>query len=232
MELTDCVGQFTDFTFPGDTNPGQHPPGWNRETERPTSGIIMESWKCQRVSWGPFERGPVSMLFESHTNGFSPPKCQIKATGTEAILTSWWISDADLAAYAQTMYHAPALFGTFDFTASNVGPIIQHKISWGLPGKPASSFDVVEGQDYRPADPSPLLRVFWFDNSTVHLMDQYAINSLPNSPGDLVTGKMYPPMLMAKTTENYVSEGEWYRDSRLSADFASFKDLQCNEPGL
>ncbi|HUR26393.1 MAG TPA: hypothetical protein VM327_10315 [Candidatus Thermoplasmatota archaeon] len=192
---------------------------------------MMDAWQCQRVSWGAFERGPVQMLFESHTNGASPPKCQIQATGAEFFLNSWWISDPGLAKYGREMYGAPTYYAPINFTSSSTGPVVQHAASWGLPGKGDSHFDVVEGQDYHPAGPSPLLRYFWFEESVVHLMDQHTIQSLPQSAGELVTGKMYPPMLLSKVVSDFVSSGNWAKASSMEADFASFKDLQCNEPG-
>jgi hypothetical protein len=230
MKLTDCIGQFTDTTLVGDANPGQHPPGWERQSDRPTNGVGMDVWKCQRVSWGTYERGPVTMLFESHTNADSPSKCRITATGSESILTSWWISDADLAILAQTLYHAPAVFASVNFTSTTVGSVVQHAVAWGLPGQGISHFEVLEGQSYSSGT-SPLLRYFWFDGQVVHLMDQTIVQSLPQSAGELVTGKMYPPMMMAKISQDYVSQGEWYQDAHMDADFASFKDLQCSEPG-
>jgi hypothetical protein len=155
----------------------------------------------------------------------------MNATGTESLLNSWWINDADLAGFARTAYHAPALFAPINVTTTSVGTMVQHTISWGLQGQGVSQFTVGEGQSYSQSLPLAL-RYFWFDGSTVYIMDQHPTRSLPEGLGEFVTGKMYPPMLMAKVNENYVSQGaNWFKDANMGADFASFKDLQCNELG-
>src|SRR5436190_19001678 len=78
FELNGCEGIFATNYVEANYVDAQPPIGWGPASS-PIVSVTLEAQVCDRIATGPFERGPISIVYEFHRNGEVPPKCQ--ATG-------------------------------------------------------------------------------------------------------------------------------------------------------
>jgi hypothetical protein len=251
MEWTDCEGARLDEFLPTVFAPGHAPEGWQNLTVLPPdpmgrpplpyNDIGLELWKCQRIAWGTFERGPVYALVETHGNFDEPAVCHATGDATlRRILESIWFSDADLAAFAASAYNMTAYAATFGLDESLVGPAHMRTWSWAAPGFPMSSFlhpSLDHGQDLNLTGPSTY-RLYWDNGPGVSYMDYRP--TVTTDQADLLllaTGELAPPTMhgnamAAQGLPNAFLSPQSVRqyDADVTADFARFRDNQCAAP--
>src|SRR5688572_20294684 len=90
LVLAGCHGwtAYRTYVAPGPAGPGGDlPPGWEAATAGSPFSVSIDAFRCDRVHIGPFERGPLRLLFESHSNAEFPAACASGLQGT----TNLWV---------------------------------------------------------------------------------------------------------------------------------------------
>src|SRR5882672_5357469 len=95
FELGHCTG-FSGAThaYPQTLAPSKAPAGWG---ENAVSFVGLEGFDCHRISIGPFERGPVRIVLDAHTNFSSPSHCaeNLTARTGEQFLNVFLVNDRE-----------------------------------------------------------------------------------------------------------------------------------------
>lgn len=224
---TSIPGLTNTFTF------DPQPPGW--ESDNPTTEFDLRFYECDRVSWGTFERGPVQMIVEMGGSFQNPPNCNGEAASLLRNMASWWFSDADVAAYARTVYGANAYATNFTVTRLEQAGAVDQTWEWGEPGA-RSNVRLIDAD--APSDPtSHVTRIFWFVGAGVYAMDWteewlFPTGSLQNSGFRPTTGRLEDPMLYSSASDfnEFAGRSERYEGMEIAADFYRFGDLACEQP--
>lgn len=227
VEWTACrgVGGLLDGPFEGNL-----PPGW-QATEQPEDTIAFSVQKCDRASWGPYERGPIYTLFEFHQNFVDPAKCHEGSDVKQRmILESIWFSDPELVAWAKG-FGMTAYQGTFQ---SNYTALPENgtalSFSWNATNRPRSDIEYATDSLRNPV--SEVNRIYWFNGEGISYWDlrqDYQGDSI----GKASKGTMQAPMLWGRAMPRpeFVSYHTGIGDDEsMSAHLARFHDVQCEVP--
>ncbi len=228
---TGCSGGNTGFIWPESTGPGDTPPGWEGQADGAfgsTVGIFLV--ECERLSWGPFERGPIRMVWELHDRFRAPAKCSEGNYTLMWVLASMWFDDKDVAKYVGETYGAPTQYSPIDVRYANAS--IRHEATWtwGLEGHPASSLAFAQF-DSPPNGVRIVDEIAWAHNTTVTLLTLDTISHNVQGQQVLAPGEMHYPMLYAQTGQtDYLGTADYWDSVELSATIRQFGDLQCEQP--
>lgn len=234
LVLNDCKGIRSLYTFPGDTAPAgdEVPPGWEQEAPASTdqSVIIVE---CGRLSLGPFERGPIRMLIESHTKANAPPKCldYEPAVGEADVLRGIWFDDPEVAAYLAQEWNMAVHVGSFEYEETTQGGVSVRKWTWSEAGGPVSELDYSRTETAEGGNPSQQ-RFFWHSGGAALMLDLVMDDKQPLVTPYTTAGWFRAPMMQAEAgvelyagVSSLVDPGAAY-----TGTFHRFRDLQCSEP--
>jgi hypothetical protein len=234
LVLSDCTAWVAPALFPGNTSPGKPPHGWNpAPTASTTTGVGMNGYHCNRISIGPYERGPVNGLIDSHNNADFPANCTMPDNPSLGIISSFWIDDATIGAYLNHTYNLPVYITKFQEVNDTSAPIAVHTWTWALAGQPASKVSVYDDQTSTKLPPAPE-RLFWSRNGGIEALDfTYDREGPAGVLGNRwATGTLAPPMLLASVAGGqYAGLGEWYPTTHASGAFTHYTDTQCQHPG-
>jgi hypothetical protein len=208
--------------YAGDRAPGARPDGWPAAAGRAYTSVLVWALRCQRVSIGPFERGPVHLAFDAHDNARAPASCGGAPDQVALVLGTFWTDDADLAAYLRDAYAVPAFVSPVREASTDLAGARWTEWSWGPDGAPSSL-----GLSWatQPASDTPgHLQAFWPAGAGVGRLDLDWSATAPNMPQP-VRGAMRPPMLAA----DFAGIGSWYDGYEASGTLARFRDPGCKE---
>lgn len=195
-----CSGFALDARLAG-RHPRAHvPEGW--ATQQGASRVRLQGWVCERLAWGPFERGPVRFVLETHNQQVTPVACRQADRLTDLeVLQSMWIDDVDVAAYlhAEGLPAQAAAIDVQEDEAADGVTVLQW--TWGPSGMATVQLLAPDGSV--PAT-EQARRLFWDDGARITSMDVVATWSAPGTaagPGELVgrsaaVGEFAPPMLL------------------------------------
>lgn len=237
LDGTNCNGVALDFeALPQLYNvsrPGDWPP---HADETPTGAVMYLYYRlflCDRLAWDGFERGPVWILLEEHSNFSSPMACREGDHTTAVFLQHLWISDQELVDHAVTAYNMPASFAEFEVTTEKQGPVLQPKWTFGLPGGPRSMVvhPDVEGNFIGHGD--MIVRIYWVDGEGASFVDFGEEYNRPQvGPAD-AWGRLESPLLYGATMPDptFVTErAELFTNVTVAAPIHRFWDTQCTQP--
>jgi hypothetical protein len=193
----------------------------------------MLGYRCNRVAVGPFERGPVTFVFDTHTNAEFPEECiagNNPGTTTE-VLHIALVDDAEVAAFLSVTYGMPVLAAEMTQDAQPATPPNVHTWTWKVGDQPESKLSVVEdGAAATPPEGSN--RFYWAAAGGIGSLRLAYERTAPLAVGNRAgEGTLQPPMLLSQVAGgSYAGPAEWF--SSLSADgvFAFYKDPGCEEP--
>lgn len=235
MSATDCTGPDTLVYGPTEVFSQAMPPGWEEGEDEPLTDVFLRLFECQKISWGPFERGPVTMLAEIHGSLNAPQSC-LEDHPHDAVAYRWlaslWFSDADIANWVAATYGAPVYYGEFE-TAHEMNPALEtHTWSWGLPNQERS---YVTMRDVAVSDnhPGPFTEWwFWFNGQGISSMDSVMLSMSDDTSAPLVDGHMAPPMMFANATgqSGYAAVADWFPEKDFDGVIQRFGDLECKVP--
>lgn len=98
--LSDCFGFELQGEYPWLLAPGDSPAGWEFELARDgrlETAVLLEGLHCNRISTLDFERGPLSIVFESHSRAIPPEECRSGSWSLFWILNRLFIDDIEVA---------------------------------------------------------------------------------------------------------------------------------------
>ncbi len=224
MAVNDCQAWLiTQYYAPGQ-HPATAPPDWEAENDLGVRGVNLYAWECQRINFGPFERGPVRIVVEAHDNFMPPAECR-EGNGTffNAYLSRLLVDDADIANFMHTMHGLPASYAEFDATVDAAAVVSTYTWTWDSDGG-VSVVSVIEDDQQTPAD-LITTRFLWRNGTQAGWLHTQFTNTAPIITDRLATWQLAPPMLMASNqTEagtGSVLVGSW------SATIQQFEDSGC-----
>lgn len=237
MELTGCEGGGVNLNAPKAIMPGSAPEGWqtNPDTNNPfpLNAAHVELFQCDRISWGPFERGPLYIMTETHVNFTAPESCRQNRTFIDTvILESIWFSDAEVAAFANATFAMKAYFADFNSTFSPVGDVRHWTWTWALPGGQTSEISYYDSGQQINATENPVHREYWDNGPGVSYLEWSQTDSY-NILNGVATGALHDPLLWGRSSPNpqyaAVTASREY-DASASSNIARFADNQCLQP--
>lgn len=229
VAFNECHGLGTAHLFPGDTSPGQPPANWSQH-QGFGSDIHLAIYECDRISWGPFERGPISMVWETHTNVRPPERCDEGARDQFSVLHALWMNDELVLQYVNSTYGLPTRFAQFANNDTRTSQTQHVDWTWQVPGYPASRLQYDQAL-VTPGRARAIERMAWIQNSTVWTLDLDQQRTLTNGQTVLTPGTLQPPTLYSESGETqYLGRGAASLDAELSATLKKFGDLECKLP--
>jgi hypothetical protein len=228
LALTDCVGFTLDVLLPGPAARGERPPGW-APPRTPSTHVAVDGLRCQRVSLGPLERGPVHLVLESHTNAQPPAACLdgLPGAARRAVLATALADDDGLVA-ALRARGVPASFA--EVSEDGVGgdaPAQAHSWSWRngtAAASDASSVTVPGDAATQPED--GLQRLFWTAGGGLGRLD-LSVTRLGAIGPRVGTGSFQPPMLLGGVSA--AGPAAWSPQEDVAGAFVRYLDPSCAE---
>jgi hypothetical protein len=224
---TDCIGGSSLSYGPNDVFEAPVPPGWRFDW--PINEVYLLVAQCQRMSVGPYERGPVRMVLETYSAASQPQSCLNGTFDRPDMMSNWWIDDKDIAAYLQGL-GAPAHYATIDYASQSAGAARVDQWTWHQEGHDDSWVSYPDHGQVPGSIPF-LERIFWFNQTTLGVMD--LLQQGHYDAGAVPAGQMSPPSLYAfagATLPYSAARGGIYYDVELSATLQFFGDFQCKQP--
>lgn len=225
-----CQGAGTSFSWPWSLGPFPNPPkGWESGPVL-TNTVVLNFYRCERFHWGNFERGPFDFLMELQDYANPPEGCKSEEVNLHLTLQALWISDSEIASFAEQTYGLPVHLAKFQWNTTYQGDVVQHRLAWSSESQPASHLTWSSIDDASFARQTTN-RFYWFNESSVSFMDFEETIALPQNQFIPQSGELQPPTLYAQgITKTYLGIGTHYWNGELFANFHQFSDLQCTEP--
>lgn len=228
LHLTNCTRLATGAQYPGLELPADPP--WPPVGPGVASEIVLTFAHCQRIGWGPFERGPIDVLTEDFDGYAIPEACKSNHTASKYVtLNAFWISSSEIAGWAKQKFPAlPILVGNFSLSSHPV----QSGVRWQLTassGGPSSGFNWTTSE---PTHELALTVRFLAANQTrvlaIDLQENYRTDEGLFQP--VQTGHAEPPLLYGQSGAPYVGVGSV--GDRASSDFSIVEmgGLDCRGP--
>ncbi|MHB1262264.1 MAG: hypothetical protein ACYC2H_11180 [Thermoplasmatota archaeon] len=235
MSLTDCIELDLVVYGPTALFSEPMPPGWEESTDEAATELFLRLYDCQKIAFGPFERGPVTMLAEVHGSLDAPDSClENHPSDFEAYawLSSWWFSDPDVAQWVKDTYGGNVQYGEFKLDRQATPGSDSYKWSWRVPGG-GWSYLTMHDAAIDDAHPSSLIESwFWFNGKGITYMDASITSMSDDTSSPALEGFMAPPMLYARATGQgqFAALPGWYPSSGFEGDLERFSDLECKVP--
>jgi hypothetical protein len=229
IELTQCTGfAGTSVPSPSAAAPGQAPVGWEPTNPAAPAWSAVGGLDCRRIRVGPYERGPVRIVWDGHTNANPPVRCTAQqAPLTQSlVLNAFLVNDAQVAADLRDRYGMPALFA--DVQVQATAPLLQQEWTWAPPGQPASTLTVRSdggNQSYEGAD-----RFWWPRGAGLGQLDvAYTRSGSQFSPLPS-QGTMRPPMLLPPPAGHFVGNLAHFPTLAGEGRVTLYTDFLCAHP--
>jgi hypothetical protein len=210
-----------------DLDGGRTPPGWEPDPTQDDRYLFMMN-RCERVSIGPFERGPATFLLEVHSAVNAPKACTEFNAGFEdmEVLLGLWVDDRDLAAYLAQAFGLPAEFAEFSLQAAPQGDGQTQQWTWSAGGQESTL------TAYRPGGDeglSPYLeRVVWHNETGVSFLDLHDDDVIPFTVSPPAAGVLAPPMNYAQgTARPYAGLVSVWNEGDHYGPIFRFGDMEC-----
>jgi hypothetical protein len=230
MAFNDCRGGGVHFDLPSQFFETSRPPGWDPTVDDHTE-VYYDFVVCERVGVLHFERGPLQILFEHHTDLRYPQDCQAGANRLHG-LQRVWVDDPELAAGLARAFGLPTSIATFSFANTTSAGLNQATWSWGPPGMSPSTVSLrYTGDDTDSAGNGPVIRMAYWNWTHLGLLDKVEQNRDPFGTVPLHEAHMQPPTLAGEAgLENAVGLGDIVTSGDLSATVQLFSDPECKVP--
>jgi hypothetical protein len=230
-----CSGLGLGLVMPTPLFDAPRPRDWSasQDNSAVAGSLLYAILTCERVSWGPFERGPVALMLEWHNDFEAPAKCAEGDFMGGMILSALWFDDADLASYARDQFGMPAQVAEIDYTISPTADLQTAHATWKLPGGELSEAFMHERLDFMFTDETNW-RVFWDNGVGVSYFNIHLEYDTPQESLGVAYGTLAPPMLygtnMPDSRFETAGQTDLMLDGDVSAEISRFGDLQCGKP--
>ena len=228
LHLDGCTeGLWSEATAPYALIPVAPPKGWQPDSTQ-TVSIQLLLYKCERISIGPYSRGPVFIMLEAVSGGEPPSACQQGHPNGNPVLNKVWLSDSDVASYMKGQFNLPAEYAEINLTLTTVGPVIQQRWTFGLPGQQPSDLNETHVSP-RDGTGDHGHRYFWVNQAGgITYADFNETWHTAGFDAGHTVGIIREPLLWGKIGI-WEGEGRVFNTS-VAADFAQFEDMQCKQP--
>lgn len=105
--LADCVVWTARFDWYAISAPGPTPAGWDSNNEALETAVFYDLLSCAEIILGPFQRGPIEVVFESVSRPIPPDNC-MSQQGSGVVLSAIGTSDPDVTDWMRTVMGFPA----------------------------------------------------------------------------------------------------------------------------
>ncbi|MHB8634061.1 MAG: hypothetical protein ACYDBQ_08875 [Thermoplasmatota archaeon] len=224
LHLSNCVGASLTNDYPGSTGPGGAPPGWEH-TGQAGSSVYLDLYRCQRFSWGAFERGPVALVWDAHDNANFPPACLSDPKEHFDRYGLWGhliVGDKAVARALNTTLGLPALAGDVELNDS------QSALSWtwraenGTPSHLEVLYQAASTYPYQVAH-----KLFWMAGGHLFSILLERTSQSVHYPLPVVTGTMAPPMLESAPSHFVSTLPRVDEGADLNGHIRSYGDARC-----
>lgn len=229
--LSDCVGwtAFRNYITP--TSPGNPLEGWDPAPPGSFDPVSLRGFRCARIAVGSYERGPIHIITDAHSNSSFPDTCADEQKGLTGlrVLEHFIVSDLEIADYLAVNYGMPTLVATFQETEQDLAASALHTFSWSIGSEPPSSITVLDDKQNGHL-PTVFDRYFWRQGPGVALLEietdqDGAVANL------IANGTVQPPHLLAQDTQGvFVGQGDWRTNLESHGLFTLYQDLSCEAP--
>jgi hypothetical protein len=212
-----------------DLDDGQTPPGWTMDTVDDDRYFVLAA-QCQKVFVGPFERGPVSIMFEAH-GGITPPDACAKFNAgydDAKILLSLWIDDEMVGQYLQETYHLPITVADFSVASTPLGDMEANEWTWSAGDQQSTLAGIHSGGQVGISE--FLDRLVWHDETTLYFLDLSEERELSFTPAPTASGLFSAPMKFAQgSVRPFTGAASVSKMGDLHGPIHQFKDFQCGD---
>jgi len=233
MYGTECTGLKIALEGPSAVYRGRPVADWPENSASPMNQMNLQVFKCERLAWGPFERGPVFMVQEWQGNFDDPPSCYANSNvGGRTALESIWFSDPEIAKYARDEYHMNAYAATFTLDLKTIGTANEYDWGWvngsGMPSQ-VTFHDPQHGFNVNDTD---VERVYWGNGVGISYLD-FSYTYLHSRIGELeAEGSLPSPMMYGRygPPEFATALDNIELQAAVGGPIQAFRDSQCKEP--
>lgn len=208
------------------------PPGWawSDSLQDPLAGVTVLGVRCERVSFGALERGPMTLLLDTHSKAHVPSNCMTHADTltVHAVLGTLYLDDADLATQLAQAYGLPTAVVEFGEEVQELGAAKARHATWGAPGGVPSEMVLFDDGTETPA--RTIYRNYWVHGDRLVRWQIDVDLPLPVVGTRLGTGSMHVPMMMAQMGEQFVGTADWYPSFESTNTFTVYDDFGCEGP--
>ena len=226
-QFSDCFGFSSSTEFPLGLGPGAAPPGWQFSISdgRFLTQVVIETLQCNRVSVGNFEGGPVSLVFELHSNFTAPDDCEAGSYSSLRVVHQV-LTNRERLAEQLRVFGMNANFAEIAVSGTNSTPLV-HNWVWTDTRAADSTFTVRSiDNSTRPATPS-VDRLVWWNATTLSIAEASAQSDIPNLTVAFGSGTWGAGMLIAHSGNNYYNFVNVYRDTDVTTTLQTYGDFQC-----
>lgn len=225
IAFTECTGGASLFDTSADLYPGRRPPGWEESAIRSTS-IDVRTFSCQRMAVGPFERGPIQIAIEHHSNFHLPESCGEGDFTYPQVMSFIHVSDADIAGYLAGSLGMPASAATFT-VSQTPGPASIEEWSWQPEGSEPYVLRLPI-TDLNRQFGHLVERVIWFNATNLGYMDlDLEIHDDTGGPTSGSMGAESAYRQGGARLADYAALGGTSRPLVTSASLHLFRDFNC-----
>jgi hypothetical protein len=209
--------------------PGRPPAGWPPAPGGVGSDTYVDAFQCARVSWGPYERGPINMIMETHTNLDAPAKCRTGTFDVQEALASWWVGDADLAVYLNKTLGLNVRHANVDIKTTTMSGTTAISATWSDESSKPSS---MASQEIDQAEGTlPLVhRIFWNAHGGIVQFDLRNAPTFSNLQPAVIPTTMNPPMLNSQLPSPFMARATLAPQDSVTGTLVHYGDLQCAQP--
>jgi hypothetical protein len=191
----------------------------------------MVGYECNRISIGPFERGPIRIVTDGHDKADIPLACKatVKGGSHQAILNTFLVNDSMVADYLAATYGLPATYAQIQNQAQAAGALVQHAWTWTPPGLSASTVMIFDDGQAQSNDISD--RFYWQRGAGIGILDFVYTRQGPTFTNRAAYGTMQPPMLLASQPQGLFisSSADYYPSLSGEGIIRLYKDAQCQQ---
>jgi hypothetical protein len=231
LHMSRCHGFLSSTTVPRATAPGTAPPGWEpRDKTQPEAYVFLLGLACNRVAVGPLERGPVSLLLESHSNADIPPACAgDKFTESSVMVASLLlVNDTGLAAYLRDALGLPSQVADIR-EESSATPAMHPAWAWAV-GTGASSTLTVTDAGGKAASDAPD-RFLWAHGNGTGMLDLTYVTTGPQGGSQTAYGRAEAPMLLAGQPDGrFTGTAQSFTSVDADGGVRFYRDGRCAHP--
>ena len=224
---TDCFGFDGVTYYPFETGPGDAPPGWefNLQSGRIASDVSLFAFKCDRISMGDFERGPISMIWETHSKFTPPEACEKGQWALMSVVSLVIVNDQEVAAYLLER-GVPAVVSDILVEQTTAASLQRQIWSWDLPGGRSTIEAATAGPH---SDTLPFVhRWVWWDNQKLTMADFEMADSVARAPIPLLTGSLSDDMLYSRDAPNqFAATGDYNSKITMTEKSKFVGDASC-----
>lgn len=230
FSLSDCFGFEFQVDYPWLIGPGEAPEGWQFEPVadgRLETAVLLEGLTCNRISVLGFERGPVSMLFEGHSNTIPPESCMGGSWNLFWILNRLYVSDLQVAS-GLAQAGVPSVHASMKVTStqdllSNQNWLVEHNET---ATQSIINLTTVISVDTRPH--ALIERFAWENHGELVMLDVEWTNVAADVP-PISEISLSPDMLMATAPASPPSVIEYNNRMEARGNLIYRGNLQCDD---